>query len=222
MLCTRSNNANVNGNDDFAIDLAAASTAAVVQVATSLNATMSPIEETDDNADDSNDKSGIQVFAAIASNVFLFFLIFGLSATVDVKNLRHQLTNKFALGCGVAMQFLIMPLLGCLAVYTLKNHGFTQAMGITLLVVTSSPGGSYSNWWCSTFNAELALSVAMTTVSSILSIAFLPANLMLYTYLTYGVGGGSKSTNSERDDVDTGTFWVILISKPCSLVSQLC
>jgi len=70
---------------------------------------------------------------------------------------------------------------------SLQNYGLTQAMGITLLVVTSSPGGSFSNWWCSAFNAELALSVAMTTVSSLLSIGLLPANLFLYTYLAFGV-----------------------------------
>ena len=34
-----------------------------------------------------------------------------------------------------------------------------QVYGITLLIVASSPGGSYSNLWCSLFNADLALSV---------------------------------------------------------------
>ena len=44
--------------------------------------------------------------------------------------------------------------------------------------------------------ADLALSVAMTTVSSILSIGLLPANLLLYTYLTYGV----LSHDTDDDD----------------------
>mmetsp|Transcript_19301 Transcript_19301/g.27290 ORF Transcript_19301/g.27290 Transcript_19301/m.27290 type:complete len:540 (-) Transcript_19301:472-2091(-) len=132
---------------------------------------------------------------AVLSNLFLFLLIFGLSATVDIKNLRKQLNNKVALATGVAMQFLIMPLLGYLAVIALKNNGLTQAMGITLLVVTASPGGSYSNWWCSTFNADLALSVAMTALSTILSIGLLPANLFLYSHLAYGLDGDSSSTD---------------------------
>lgn len=62
-------------------------------------------------------------------------------------------------------------------------------MGITLLLVTSSPGGSYSNWWCSLFNADLALSVAMTTLSTFISIAALPANLLMYTHFAYGFDG---------------------------------
>mmetsp|Transcript_19317 Transcript_19317/g.39170 ORF Transcript_19317/g.39170 Transcript_19317/m.39170 type:complete len:452 (-) Transcript_19317:112-1467(-) len=141
------------------------------------------INETIDD-DDDDDKGNL--LATLASNIFLFFLIFGLSATVEIKNLKKQLTNKFAIGCGVAMQFFIMPVLGYLAVLALDGQGLTQAMGVTLLVVTSSPGGSYSNWWCSTFNADLALSVAMTTVSSLMSIGMLPANLLLYSWLAYG------------------------------------
>ena len=132
------------------------------------------------NEDEDEETKG-EFFSSVLSNIFLFFLIFGLSATVEIKNMRKQLTNKFAIGAGVAMQFFIMPLLGYLSVLTLKSHGLTEAMGISLLVVTSSPGGSYSNWWCSTFNAELALSVAMTTVSSLMSIGMLPANLLFYS-----------------------------------------
>lgn len=122
------------------------------------------------------------ILASILSNLFLFLLIFGLSVTVPVQRLRHQLRNKWALCIGIFMQFIIMPALGFLAI-RLGNMPFTT--GLTLLVVTSSPGGSYSNWWCSVFNADLALSVAMTAISTILSIGLLPANLLLYSRLSY-------------------------------------
>jgi hypothetical protein len=39
--------------------------------------------------------------------------------------------------------------------------------------------------WCSIFNAELALSVTMTAISTLLSIVMLPVNLVLYTTTTY-------------------------------------
>ena len=150
-----------------------------------LSTTTTANMESDDNEEaTANDQNP---FGVALSYIFLFFLIFGLSATVEMKNLQKQLSNRFAIGTGVFMQFIFMPLLGWLAVLALQNQpGWTREMGISLLVVTSSPGGSYSNWWCSTFNADLALSVAMTTVSSILSIGMLPANLLLYTFLAYG------------------------------------
>lgn len=133
----------------------------------------------------SKSSSTSAVLSQVFTYLFLFLLIFGLSATVDLKSLKHQFTNRKALGSGLGMQFIVMPLLGFLSVMTFRNVGLTYAMGLTLMVVTTSPGGSYSNWWCSLFNAELALSVAMTTSSSILSLGFLPANLLLYTYFAY-------------------------------------
>lgn len=162
-----------------------------------------------DDDDDDDSKSGKELAGAVLTNVLLFFLIFGLSATVDCKNLKRQLSNKFAICTGVAMQFLIMPVLGYLAVTVFQHHGLTEAMGVTLLVVTASPGGSFSNWFCSTFNADLALSVAMTTVSSILSIALLPANLFFYTFLAYG-GAENDEGQSVIQALDFGTIFISL------------
>jgi ACR3 family arsenite efflux pump ArsB len=116
--------------------------------------TTSPVPTSSPTVEDDDETTSTEILSKVLSNVFLFFLIFGLSATVDMKNLKRQLTNKFAIGCGVAMQFMIMPFLGFLAVIALREQGLTEAMGITLLVVTASPGGSYSNWWCSTFNGK--------------------------------------------------------------------
>lgn len=118
----------------------------------------------------------------VAGNVLLFCLVFGMSATVDMKCIVTQLHNYKAIMTGIFVQFLVLPLLGFLVVKILK---LPAAQGITLLVVTSSPGGSYSNWWCSLFNTDLALSVSMTAVSTILSLVMLPLNLLLYTKLSY-------------------------------------
>ena len=43
---------------------------------------------------------------------------------------------------------------------------------------------------CSLFNADLALSVAMTTVSTILSMGFLPLNLFIWITICYGESVG--------------------------------
>ena len=151
-------------------------------------------------------ESAGDVIVTVFTNLLLFMLIFGMSATVDFRNLKRQLRNKYAIITGVCMQFMIMPLLGFLSVITFKSAGISPAAGITLLIVTASPGGSYSNWWCSLFNADLALSVAMTALSTILSIGLLPANLMLYAYATYGFGGEQNVMKS----VDFGSLFISL------------
>lgn len=83
-------------------------------------------------------------WVALAGNVLLFALVFGMSATVDVDCMINQLQNLRAILTGLFCQFLIMPFLGFAVV---KAFELDHATGITLLVVTSSPGGSYSNWY---------------------------------------------------------------------------
>lgn len=82
-------------------------------------------------------------FLSIIGHLLLFCLVFGMSATVDVNCMVAQLHNAKAILTGVVCQFVLLPLLGFIMVKTLDlDHG----TGITLLVVTASPGGSYSNW----------------------------------------------------------------------------
>jgi len=145
----------------------------------------------------------------VAGNGLLFALVFGMSATVDIKCLKEQLHNRNAILTGIFLQFAVLPLLGFAVVNVLDLE---SAVGITLLVVTSSPGGSYSNLyvvmssestltgpraraiishfplsfrWCSMFNADLALSVTMTAISTLLSTIFLPVNLLIYARYSY-------------------------------------
>ncbi|KAG7355867.1 bile acid:sodium symporter [Nitzschia inconspicua] len=118
----------------------------------------------------------------IGAHFLLFLLVFGMSATVDIGHMRKQLRNRTALLIGMCLQFIILPFVGFCIV---KILGMNAATGVTLLVVTSSPGGSYSNWWCSLFNAELALSVTMTGISTLLSVVMLPLNLVIYTTGSY-------------------------------------
>ena len=53
---------------------------------------------------------------------------------------------------------------------------FSKVTRITLLLVTASPSGGFSGLWCSLCNADLALSVAVTTASTLVSVPLMPAS----------------------------------------------
>lgn len=119
----------------------------------------------------------------VASNVLLFFLVFGLAVTVDPIAFKRRFKKPLPLIIGLSCQFVILPLLGfvCCVLFFQDEPLY----GIPLIATASSPGGSYSNWWCSIFNADLPLSMAMTTASSLMSALTLPANILLYTELAF-------------------------------------
>ncbi len=63
-------------------------------------------------------------------------------------------------------------------------HSLISRLRIALLIeLLGDPG--FPSRWCSLFNADLALSVTMTAISTILSIFTLPVNLLLYANLAY-------------------------------------
>lgn len=150
---------------------------------------------------------GIQIdVIEVVGNCLLFMLVFGMSATVDIGCMRTQLGNKRAILTGVFLQFVVLPFLGFIVV---KSLNMSAAMGITLLVVTSSPGGSYSNWWCSMFNGDLALSVTMTAISTVMSVIMLPLNLLFYVRFCYDA------------DVISSLDWVALFTSLIVVLSAI-
>jgi len=122
------------------------------------------------------------VLIEVIGNVLLFVLVFGMTATVNVQHLKEEVKNAKAILAGLFLQFIVMPLLGFIVV---SSFNLDLPTGVTLLVITSSPGGSYSNWWCSLFNADLALSVTMTAISTLISSVMLPLNLLMYASRSY-------------------------------------
>jgi predicted Na+-dependent transporter len=79
----------------------------------------------------------------LIGNLLLFALVFGMSATVDTASMQNQIRNKKAIFLGFFCQFVLLPMLGF---FTVEILSLEPALGITLLVVACSPGGSYSNW----------------------------------------------------------------------------
>ena len=146
-----------------------------------------------------------ELAAQIITNVLLFFLVMGMASTVDIRDMKNQLRNVKAVSIGLFCQFILLPFLGWAVI---MMFALPPTIGVTLLIVVSSPGGSYSNWWCSIFNADLALSVSMTTASTVLSIGFLPLNLLMYSYASYG----RTETMSGESVLSSINFAAIFIS----------
>lgn len=112
------------------------------------------------------------------SQCLLFLLIAGMAGSCDARLCFLQFRKAKGIVCGLCCHFLIMPLLGYLCVDWLFPQPAVTA--VTLLVITTSPSGGFSGFWCSVMNADLALSVAVTTASTVAACAALPLNLYLY------------------------------------------
>jgi len=142
--------------------------------------------------------------AQVVSNFFLFCLVFCFAAATDYS-LASQRRGQLFRGVSIAMvlQFIMLPFVGFCVI---RISGLDYTYGIMLQVVTACPGGAYSNWWCSLFNADLLLSVTSTAVATVLSAGLLPLNLLLYLSIGYDV----NAINSLRFDLLLVTVAVVI------------
>jgi len=176
-----------------------------------------------DNGHDNSATTSVSIVAQFWSQIFLFAMTLGLSATVEFHHIRKQCTTRrgiYAIACGVLLQYTVMPVAGLFTVMMLHHYfsdddddhddegssvsswQFTTAMGLSVLILCCSPGGSYSTWWVAQCNADLALSVTMTTASSILGLLVLPFNLLLTTHFAYP-NNKDNNENEKNGDDDT-------------------
>ena len=101
-----------------------------------------------------------------ASNALLCVLLAAMAASCDPHLIALHFRKVRGIACGLGAHYLIMPVLGFLATTTAPLSLETR---ITLLLVTVAPSGGFSGLWCSVGNADLALSVAVTTASTLVS-----------------------------------------------------
>ena len=101
----------------------------------------------------------------------LGFIMLGMGLTLQFDDFRPVFRRPGAVAIGVALQFSVMPMLGW-SIATLMDLPRELALG--LILVASCPGGTASNVIAFLARADLALSVAMTSVSTLASVLMTP------------------------------------------------
>ncbi|WP_214057377.1 bile acid:sodium symporter family protein [Nocardioides aquaticus] len=109
--------------------------------------------------------------AAPAVPWLLALIMLGMGMTLRPVDFAVVVRTPWALGVGVAAQYLVMPLTG-FALARLLDLSPTQAAGMVL--VGASPGGTASNVMVFLAKGDTALSVAMTTFSTLLAPVLTP------------------------------------------------
>jgi len=127
-------------------------------------------------------------------NVLLQIAMFGMGATLTVDDFVRILKLPKGVLVGAVLQFSVMPFLGW---GVSKMLGLPPELALGMILLGASPGGISSNVITYLAKGNVALSVTMTAVSTLLAPVMTP--LMVYLYARQNI------------DVDyVGMFWSIL------------
>ncbi len=116
----------------------------------------------------------------IVLNVIMACMMFGVSLSLRLDDFKRIALAPVAPLAGLFAQFLLLPLLTCLATWALAIE---PELALGMLLVASCPGGSFSNIMTWLGRGSVAVSVSMTAVSSLAATVMTPLNFALYGWL---------------------------------------
>lgn len=124
--------------------------------------------------------------------IMIFVLMFGMGATLTWTDFERSLKRPKALLIGFFSQFAFMP---AIALVLAKLFHLPDTVALSLILIGCTPGGTTSNLFAYYAKGDVALSIAMTTASTLAAVVMMPVLLLLYTsaygHLSFPVPYGS-------------------------------
>jgi len=97
-------------------------------------------------------------------NAALAFLMFAVSLYIEPRDFAALRQRPRGLAAGLAMQWLLLPLLSVALIWILRPH---PGIALGMLLVAACPGGNASNYLNLLARANVALSISLTTISTV-------------------------------------------------------
>ena len=116
------------------------------------------------------------MFADVLLPLSLTLIMGSLGLTLTIDDFRRVVTAPRGVGIGLINLLLISPLLGFLVA---ELYGLAAVLAVGVVLLSASPGGTTANLLTHLARGDVALSVSMTAVSSVLSVITVPLYLSL-------------------------------------------
>ena len=153
--------------------------------------------------------SMLQQIRPTVINYLLGVVMFGMGLTLNLQDFKIVFSRPKDVMIGCLAQFTVMPLL---AWGLARAFQLDEALALGVVLVGCCPGGTASNVITYLAKGDLALSVGMTGVSTLLAPLLTPL-------LTWGLAG--KSVNVDVVGMLLSILWVVILPIVVGLVVKL-
>lgn len=110
--------------------------------------------------------------------IMIFVIMLGMGSSLTIDDFKAVGRRPKGVFIGFLSQFGLMPLIALGLSTALNLH---PAFAISLIMVGSLPGGTTSNMFTYFSRGSVALSISMTTASTMLALIMMPLILQFYT-----------------------------------------
>jgi len=113
----------------------------------------------------------------IVQTFFLTLWLGGFGTQITLEPLIEKFKVPKGIILGAILQSVFLPAWTSMLIHIFSIEGY---IATGFLVISCSPGGTFSNAWCLIVQSDLALSAAMTGFSTFLSAFMMPLNLFIW------------------------------------------
>jgi predicted Na+-dependent transporter len=112
--------------------------------------------------------------------LMLFFVMVGMGMTLTFKEFTLVFKKPRGIILGEILQFGFMPFLAMCLGHLLGFYEHYPFIFVGMILITATPGGVTSNLMTYYAKGDLALSISLTSISTVISLVFTPLLLALY------------------------------------------
>ena len=116
------------------------------------------------------------IFSSILLPITIAVITLGMGLSINASDFRNVFTHPRAITIGICCQMLLLPAIA-FAIAALSNIDPIYKVG--LIIISASPGGATSNLVTYLLNGNVALSISMTVINSIITLITIPVIVSL-------------------------------------------
>lgn len=116
----------------------------------------------------------------LALNIILGFIMYGVALELSLEDFKRVIRQPKSPAVGVLSQFLLLPALTFVIVWLLKPM---PSVALGMFLVAACPGGNMSNFISLLAKGNVALSVSLTAVATLLALFMTPFNFSFWAQM---------------------------------------
>lgn len=147
--------------------------------------------------------------AALATlNGILAVVMFGVALDLKWTDFRRVLQAPWAPVVGLSCQFLLMPAIATAILMVLQP---APSVALGMILVAACPGGNFSNFLASVARGNAALSISMSSISTLAAIVMTPLNFLLWGSLNPNTAPLLKEISLSPADIVSTVFTILIL-----------
>lgn len=116
-------------------------------------------------------------------SLVLILIMFGIGVSLTLKEVKEVFLKPKALLISLTSQMILLPIIAFIISFSFDIPLYIK---IGLIILAASPGGTTAGFITYLFNGNVALSIVLTSINSILTIFSIPLIVNLALYQFYG------------------------------------